>query len=60
MITDEQVKLIHVLLGKVEKEEKQLFKNFTNADAKVNIYKKYKINSSKELTKQKATEIIEI
>ena len=60
MITEEQVKLIHVLLGKVVKEEKKLFKNFENVDAKVNIYKKYKINTSKELTKQKATEIIEL
>ena len=60
MITDEQVKLIHVLLGKVEKAETQLFKNFANTDAKTNIYKKYKVNSSKELTKQKATEIIEL
>ena len=60
MITDEQVKLIHVLLGKVEKAENQLFKNFANTDAKTNIYKKYKVNSSKELTKQKATQIIEL
>lgn len=60
MITAEQVKLIHVLLGKVILEEKQIFKNFANEDAKANIYKKYKVNSSKELTKQKATEIIEL
>lgn len=60
MITDEQIKLIHVLLGKVILEEKQLFKNFANADAKANIYKKYKVGTSKELTKKEATEVIEL
>ena len=28
MITEEQVKLIHVLFGKIENNEKQIFKNF--------------------------------
>ena len=60
MITDEQVKLIHVLLGKVILEEKPLFKNFANVDAKANIYKKYKVGTSKDLTKKEATEIIEL
>ena len=59
-ITDEQVKLIHVLLGKAILEKEQLFKNFTNDKIKESIYKKYGIKTSKELTKQKATEIIEL
>ena len=60
MITDEQIKLIHVLFGKIEKNEKQVFKNFDNSVAKLNVYKKFKINSSKELTKDKAKELIEL
>ena len=60
MITDEQVKLIHVLFGKIEKSENQIFKNFGNDVAKKNVYKTYKINSSKELTKENATKMIEM
>lgn len=60
MITEEQVKLIHVLFGKIEKSEKQIFKNFENSVAKLNVYKKFKINSSKELTKDKAKELIDL
>ena len=60
MITEEQVKLIHVLFGKLEKLEKKAFKNFENKDAKVNIYKTYKVKSSKELTKQNGTKMIDL
>lgn len=60
MITEEQVKLIHVLFGKIEKSEKQIFKNFENSVAKLNVYKNFKINSSKELTKDKAKELIDL
>ena len=60
MITAEQVKLLHVLFSKIEKKEEQLFKNFSNNVAKQNIYKKYKIKTSKELSRDKAKEIIEI
>ena len=60
MITDEQVKLIHVLFGKIENSEKQIFKNFENAVAKQNVYKNFKVKTSKELTKEKAKELIEL
>lgn len=60
MVTDEQVKLIQTLITKVEKSDKQIFKNFENKDAKENIYKKYKIKSSKDLTKTSATEMIDL
>lgn len=60
MITDEQVKLIHVLFGKIEKSENQIFKHFTNDLAKENVYKTYKVKSSKELTKENATKMIEM
>lgn len=60
MITDEQVKLIHVLFGKLEKMETRAFKNFENKDAKVNIYKTYKIKTSKDLSKQSATKMIDL
>ena len=60
MITDEQVKLIHVLFGKIESSEKQVFKNFENSVAKQNVYKNFKVKTSKELTKEKAKELIEL
>ena len=60
MITDEQVKLIHVLFGKIENSEKQIFKNFENAVAKQNVYKNFKVKTSKELTREKAKELIEL
>ncbi len=60
MVTDEQVKLIQTLITKVEKSDKQIFKNFENKDAKENLYKSYKVKSSKELTKTKATEMIDL
>ena len=60
MITEEQVKLIHVLFGKIEKSEKQIFKNFENSVAKLNVYKKFKVKTSKDLTKAKAKELIDL
>lgn len=60
MVDADQIKKIHTLLTKIEKSEKPIFKNFTNDTAKENVYKKYKITSSKELTKEKATEMIEL
>ncbi|MBE6139331.1 MAG: recombinase [Firmicutes bacterium] len=60
MITEEQIKLIHVLFGKIEKSENQIFKNFENMVAKQNVYKKFKVRTSKELTKEKAKELIEL
>ena len=60
MITEDQVKLIHVLFGKIENSEKQIFKNFENSVAKLNVYKKFKVKTSKELTKEKAKELIEL
>jgi hypothetical protein len=60
MITEEQIKLIHVLFGKIEKSENQIFKNFENMVAKQNVYKKFKVSTSKELTKEKAKELIEL
>lgn len=59
-ITDEQVKLIHVLFGKIENNEKQIFKNFENKVAKQNVYKNFKVKTSKELTREKAKEMIEL
>lgn len=60
MITAEQVKLIHTLFTKIEKMDKQVFKNFTNDVAKENVYKSYKVKSSKDLTKTKAKEMIDL
>ena len=48
MIDANQIKVIHTLFTKIEKSESQVFKNFTNDKAKVNVYNQYKINSSKE------------
>lgn len=60
MITPEQIKVIHTLLTNAEKNENQLFKNFTNDKIKESIYKQYKITTSKELTEKKAEEIINL
>lgn len=60
MITEEQIKLIHVLFSKIEKSEKQIFKNFENSVAKLNVYKNFKVKTSKDLTKAKAKELIEL
>ena len=60
MINDNQVKVIHTLFSKIEKSETQVFKNFTNDTAKENVYKQYKITSSKELTKENADKMIEL
>ena len=60
MITAEQVKLIHTLFTKIEKTETQVFKNFANNVAKENVYKSYKVKSSKDLTKAKAKEMIDL
>lgn len=48
MITKEQVKLLHVLLDKLNNDE-----------AKQKLYEKFKIKSSKELTKKNATTMID-
>lgn len=48
MITDEQVKLLHTLLTKLNNEE-----------FKKNLYEKFKIKSSKELSKKNATIMID-
>lgn len=60
MIDANQVKVIHTLFNKIEKSETQVFKNFTNDTAKENVYKQYKITSSKELTKENADKMIEL
>ena len=60
MINDNQIKVIHTLFNKIEKSETQVFKNFTNDTAKENVYKQYKITSSKELTKENADKMIEL
>lgn len=60
MIDTEQIKKIHTLFTKIEKSENQIFKNFTNDKAKDNVYKQYKITSSKELTKAEAIKMIEL
>lgn len=60
MIDADQIKKIHTLFSKVEKSETQLFKNFTNDKAKENVYRQYKVNSSKELTKENANKMIEL
>ncbi|MEI3530130.1 MAG: hypothetical protein V8Q75_03525 [Bacilli bacterium] len=60
MINDNQIKVIHTLFNKIEKSETQIFKNFTNDMAKENVYKQYKITSSKELTKENADRMIEL
>ena len=60
MIDANQVKVIHTLFSKIEKSETQIFKNFTNDTAKENVYKQYKITSSKELTKENADKMIEL
>lgn len=60
MISDAQIKLIQTLFSKIEKSEEQVFKNFTNDKAKENVYKKYKIKSSKELTQELAKKMIDL
>lgn len=60
MIDADQIKKIHTLFSKIEKSETQLFKNFTNDKAKENVYRQYKVNSSKELTKENANKMIEL
>lgn len=60
MIDANQVKVIHTLFNKIEKSETQVFKNFTNDTAKENVYKQFKITSSKELTKENAAKMIEL
>ena len=60
MISEDQVKLLHVLFDKIEKSEKQIFKNFENKVAKENVYKKYKVKTSKELSKNIAKDMIEL
>lgn len=60
MIDANQIKVIHTLFSKIEKSETQLFKNFTNDKAKENVYRQYKVNSSKELTKENADKMIEL
>ena len=60
MIDANQVKVIHTLFSKIEKSETQVFKNFTNDTAKENVYKQYKITSSKELTKESANKMIDL
>ena len=59
-VTDGQVKLLHTLFTKIGKSEQQVFKNFSNDNAKENVYKKYKVTSSVDLTKNQANEIIEL
>ena len=49
MITEEQVKLLHVLFGKIPNGEEE----------KKKLYAKAKVSSSKELTKKNATVMIE-
>lgn len=60
MIDSDQIKVIHTLFTKIEKSESQIFKNFTNDKAKVNVYNQFKVNSSKELTKENANKMIEL
>ena len=60
MIDANQIKVIHTLFSKIEKSESQLFKNFTNDKAKENVYRQYKVKSSKELTKENASKMIEL
>ena len=60
MIDANQIKIIHTLFTKIEKSESQVFKNFTNDKAKVNVYSQYKIKSSKELTKENANKMIDL
>lgn len=60
MIDANQIKIIHTLFTKIEKSESQVFKNFTNDKAKENVYRQYKVNSSKELTKENADKMIEL
>ena len=48
MITDEQIKLLHTLLTKLNNEE-----------IKQKLYEKFKIKSSKELSKKNATTMID-
>ena len=60
MIDANQIKVIHTLFSKIEKSETQLFKNFTNDKAKENVYRQYKVNSSKELTKENANKMIDL
>ena len=60
MIDADQIKVIHTLFTKIEKSESQIFKNFTNDKAKVNVYNQFKVQSSKELTKENANKMIEL
>lgn len=60
MVNAEQIKKIHMLFSKIEKTEKQVFKNFPNDKAKENVYNQFKVKSSKELTKIKADQMIEL
>lgn len=60
MIDADQIKKIHTLFSKIEKSETQLFKNFTNDKAKENVYRQYKVKSSKELTKENANKMIDL
>ena len=60
MIDANQIKVIHTLFTKIEKSESQVFKNFTNDKAKENVYNQYKVNSSKELTKENANKMIDL
>lgn len=60
MIDANQIKVIHTLFTKIEKSESQVFKNFTNDKAKENVYNQYKVNSSKELTKESANKMIDL
>ena len=60
MIGAVQIKKIHTLFNKIEKTESQVFKNFSNDKAKENVYNQFKVKSSKELTKVKADQMIDL
>lgn len=60
MISSEQIKLIQTLFTKIENADIQVFKNFANEKAKENVYKQYKIKSSKELTQELAKKMIDL
>ena len=60
MIDANQIKVIHTLFTKIEKSESQVFKNFSNDQAKENVYNQYKVKSSKELTKENANKMIDL
>lgn len=59
MITDSQIKLLHTLFTKIENSDVQVFKNFPNDKVKENFYNQYKVKTSKSLTKENATKMIE-